>query len=201
MSTFGAGAQLWRRRLFEAEAGLTKFVVDSQGGKHLDRLIEVKHEIYGAIPQSGPAAESEWKSAFFRAQAAMERFVVRNFGHEKLGAWAETNGTIYGAIDDEGRNDAVTPLRRLESQAALYGSKMRWLSASAADATLEIAHCAIWDYREQARARGVTITLEAPCEYCVPATTSLINAKGLRAECTLSEQPGGARGCIWNASR
>ncbi len=201
MSTAGTEAKLWRQRLFEAEAGLTKFVVDSHGGRHLDRLIEVKREIYGSIPQKAQQAGVEWKSAFFRAQAVMEQFVVRWFGYEQLGAWATVNGTIYGAIDDEGRKGAATPLLRLERQAALYGSKVSWLSDSASDAALEIAHCAIWDYREQARKRGVMITLEAPCEYCVPATTSLINAKGLRAECTLLEQADGTRGCVWNASR
>lgn len=192
------GANLWKQRLFEAEAGLTKFVVESHGGRHLDRLLEVKREVYANLPSD--ISEYDWKAAFFGAQAVMEKFVVGSFGHESLRSWARSNGSIYGAIDHSPKNDATRPLQRLESQALLYGSEVRWKHATTEHSVLEITHCAIWDYREQARRRGVKITLQSPCEYCVSATTSLINNKGLKATCSLVEDDSN-KGCVWDATR
>lgn len=189
---------LWKRRLFEAEAGLTRFVVESRAGAFMHDLLLVKHAIFESLPPTG-AEETDWKAAFFRAQALMEQFIVSRFGHDQLAAWAAANSAVYAAVDAAPRHDAVVPLQRLHDQADLYRSKVEWVEHRENRAVLKIRHCAIWDYRELARRRGVTITLQSPCEYCVPATTAMITNKGLHAGCELTEGEHG-HGCVWTAS-
>ncbi|MCJ2128268.1 hypothetical protein [Methylobacterium sp. E-045] len=192
------GTRLWRRRLFEAEAGLTRFVAEMRAGTQMEELLQTKRAIFEQLPEDED--EAEWKAAFFRGQALMERFVVRSFGLEQLAAWAAANSTIYAAVDAEPKHDATVPLRRLDEQATLYGSERAWVEYGSGISTLRIRHCAIWDYREQARSRGVELTLKAPCEYCVPATTAMITNKGLHATHELTEAADGP-GCIWTASQ
>lgn len=191
-------AGLWRRRLFEAEAGLTRFVAEVRSGAHLHDLVRVKHEIFEDLPET--TDEEAWKSTFFRGQALMEKFVVGHFGHDGLPSWASSNSAIYNAIDSRPRHDATVPLERLDSQAALYASDTGWEERGPDRAVLRIRHCAIWDYRELARDRGVTLTLQSPCEYCVPATTAMITYKGLAADHELTCDESG-HGCVWTASR
>lgn len=189
---------LWRRRLFEAEAGLTRFVVDSRAGAHMNDLLRVKQDIFDVLPAHDD--ESQWKAAFFRAQALMEKFVVEHFGHDDLATWARSNSAVYNAVDSGAKHDASVPLGRLGDQAALYESDTRWVERTEEHSVLAIEHCAIWDYRELARRRGITITLHSPCEYCIPATTAMITNKGLHAEHQLTEDDTG-KGCVWTASR
>ncbi|UMY18328.1 hypothetical protein MMB17_02985 [Methylobacterium organophilum] len=191
------GTRLWRRRLFEAEAGLTRFVAETRAGAQMEQLLRTKRAIFEQLPERED--ESEWKAAFFRGQALMERFVVESFGLEQLAAWAAANSTIYAAVDAEPKHDATVPLRRLDEQASLYDSQKEWIEYGSDQSTLRIRHCAIWDYRELARKRGVQLTLKAPCEYCVPAVTAMITNKGLHATHELTENEEG-QGCIWTAS-
>ncbi|WP_158621553.1 hypothetical protein [Streptomyces triticirhizae] len=193
-----ARGALWRRRLFEGEAGLTRFVVETRAGAHMRALLEVKQAIFESLPDNND--EQEWKAAFFRGQALMERFVVHHFGLPELAAWARSNGIIYAAVDPAAKHDARVPLDRLAAQADLYGSDTEWLAHDPERATLRIRRCAIWEYRERARRRGVPITLGAPCEYCVPATTAMVTIKGLNARHQLTEDARG-HGCVWTASR
>lgn len=189
---------LWKRRLFEAEAGLTRFLVEARAGAHMQDLLKVKHAIFESLPRGD--AELEWKAAFFRGQALMEQFVVAYFGHDQLAAWATSNSMTYAAVDPAPKHHAVVPLERLDAQADLYDSDSEWVEHGTDRAVLRIRHCAIWDYRETARDRGVAITLQSPCEYCVPATTGMITNKGLNAEHELTEDQSG-NGCVWTASR
>ncbi|WP_405796536.1 hypothetical protein [Streptomyces sp. NBC_01506] len=76
----------------------------------------------------------------------------------------------------------------------------KWVEHGADRSVLRIRHCAIWDYREIARGRGVAITLRSPCEYCVPATTGMITNKGLSATHELTTDQDG-NGCVWTTSR
>ncbi|MFC9063807.1 hypothetical protein [Streptomyces harbinensis] len=190
---------LWKRRLFEAEAGLTRFVVETRAGAHLHSLLKVKAALFAALPP-GSGTEAEWKAAFFRGQALMEQFVVTHFGHGQLAAWAASNSAVYAAVDPAPKHDATVPLERLDHQAGLYGSATAWEEHGPDRAVLRIGHCAIWDYRELARGRGVPLTLASPCEYCVPATTAMITAKGLHARHELTREVEGP-GCVWSAER
>lgn len=191
------GTRLWRRRLFEAEAGLTRFVAETRAGAQMEALLRTKQALFEELPDHDD--EAAWKAAFFRGQALMEHFVVTHFGLDQLAAWAATNSQIYAATDAEPKHDATVPLQRLEDQAALYESERAWIEHGSERSVLAIHHCAIWDYREQARARGVKLTLKAPCEYCVPATTAMITNKGLHAAHQLTSDASG-HGCIWTAS-
>ncbi|MFF6555012.1 hypothetical protein ACET39_16680 [Pseudomonas aeruginosa] len=57
-------------------------------------------------------------------------------------------------------------------------------------------HCAIWDYRERARARGVPITLESACTYCTKLLSAFVAASDCYADWRLYEEPQG-HGCVW----
>ncbi|MGW1147677.1 hypothetical protein ACWD6I_22095 [Streptomyces sp. NPDC002454] len=189
---------LWKRRLFEAEAGLTRYVVEARAGMHMQELLHVKQAIFESLPQG--EEEQGWKAAFFRGQALMERFVVAHFGLGELAGWARSNSTVYAAVDPAPKHDARVPLERLHAQADLYGSDTEWEEHGTDRAVLRIRRCAIWEYREQARRRGVPLTLGSPCEYCVPATSGMATHKGLSAAHELTDDQG-TRGCVWTASR
>ena len=191
-------SMLWRRRLFEAEAGLTRYVVELRSGAHLHSLVQLKESIFADLPRLED--EEGWKRVFFRGQALMEAYVVKHFSLEELSEWAKSNSAVYNAVDEQPKQDARVPLQRLKDQAELYGSDSEWVENSRDTATLHINHCAIWDYREKARARGVEITLDAPCEYCVPATHSMVRSKGLSPEHQLLQDKS-SHGCIWTAQR
>ncbi|PXA77077.1 hypothetical protein DCC24_05655 [Auritidibacter sp. NML100628] len=185
--------------MFEGEAGLTRFVVDERAGAHLEELLTVKQAIFDGLPDDD-SEEAAWKAAFFHAQALMEAFVVNTFGYAELSRWAASNSAVYASVDASPKHSAFVPLERLNDQAALYDSDTTWIEHDEERAELNIRHCAIWDYREKARQRGVTLTLDAPCEYCVPATTAMITNKGLNASHELTSDEGG-HGCVWTSSR
>ncbi|MEQ1975949.1 hypothetical protein [Xenorhabdus sp. SGI240] len=45
-------AVLWRQRLFEAEPGLNKYLIELKGGVFFDEWIQIKKEIYESVPTS-----------------------------------------------------------------------------------------------------------------------------------------------------
>ncbi|MFD7495185.1 hypothetical protein ACFV8T_22640 [Streptomyces sp. NPDC059832] len=192
-------AALWRQRLFEAEAGLTRYLTETRGGQDIDDWIAVRSEIFADLPGRGAEADADdWQRVFFRAQALMERFLVSRYGHGELAAWARAGAEVHRYVEAGHGRGALDPILRVARQAELYGSRYRVVEDGAERAVLEISHCAIWDYREQARARGVRLTLASPCEYCVHATGANIAAKGFAAHHELTEGPDGP-GCIWEA--
>ncbi|MEV0008540.1 hypothetical protein [Streptomyces sp. NPDC047973] len=192
-------AALWRQRLFEAEAGLTRYLTETRGGHDIDDWIAVRAEIYEGLPgPSGAAAAEEWQRVFFRAQALMERFLVSRYGHGELAAWARAGGEVHRHVEPDHGRGALDPVLRIARQAELYGSRYEVTEDGADRAALRITHCAIWDYRERARARGVGLTLDSPCEYCVHAMGANVAAKGFRPRHELTEGPEG-HGCHWEA--
>ncbi|MFB7955592.1 hypothetical protein [Streptomyces sp. NPDC056045] len=203
-------AALWRQRLFEAEAGLTRYLTETRGGQDIDGWIAVRSEIFADLPgrgtdtgpdsgaRAGADLAGDWQRVFFRAQALMERFLVSRYGHGELAAWARAGAEVHRYVEPGHGRGALDPVLRVARQAELYGSRYRVVEDGAERAVLEISHCAIWDYREQARARGVRITLASPCEYCVHATGANIAAKGYAPRHELTEGPDGP-GCIWEA--
>ncbi|MEU9319924.1 hypothetical protein [Streptomyces sp. NPDC048295] len=196
-------AALWRQRLFEAEAGLTRYLTEARGGQDIDDWIAVRSEIFADLPGRDADADTDagtddWQRVFFRAQALMERFLVSRYGHGELAAWARAGAEVHRYVEAGHGRGALDPVLRVARQAELYGSRYRVVEDGTERASLEISHCAIWDYREQARARGVRLTLASPCEYCVHATGANIAAKGFVARHELTEGPDGP-GCIWEA--
>lgn len=192
-------AELWQRRLFEAESGMTRYLGECRGGRDIEDWHRVRAEIFAEVPDAVPPDPHGWQQVFFRAQALMERFLVDRYGHGELKAWAETNAEMHRHVEPDPEGGPVDPIRRIARQAELYGSEFH-VVAGAESAQVEISHCAIWDYREKARKRDVTITLESPCEYCTHATSSNIEIKGYQSEYELTNGSGGP-GCRWVARR
>ncbi|MFC1415537.1 hypothetical protein [Streptacidiphilus cavernicola] len=199
-------AALWRQRLHEAEAGLTRFLVarsEADGGGSGVRLTDwfaLQAEIFADLPDPTTGGSAAWQRIFFRGQALMERFLVTRFGEEVLGDWARANAQVYRLVEPDHGRGAADPIHRIARQAELYGSDYEVDQAAPADrAALTITHCAIWDYREQARRGGVRLTLASPCTYCTEALSANISAKGYRPDHSLRTGPTG-HGCHWEAS-
>ncbi|MBH9522523.1 hypothetical protein I5L57_32495, partial [Pseudomonas aeruginosa] len=95
-----------------------------------------------------------------------------------------------------GRGLTPPPPHRLARQAALYGSRFEVQAEAGGRAVFHNRHCAIWDYRERARARGVPITLESACTYCTKLLSAFVAASDCRADWRLYEEPQG-HGCVW----
>ncbi|MEU6971820.1 hypothetical protein AB0A71_29595 [Kitasatospora aureofaciens] len=192
---------LWRQRLHEAEAGLTRYLVSRGDGLHLTDWFVLQSELFADLPEpDAPAVE--WQRVFFRDQALMERFLVLRHGEEVLADWARSNAEVHREVEPDHGRGAADPIHRIARQAELYGSDYEFDDDAAPGqehAALTITHCAIWDYREQARRSGVRLTLASPCTYCTEALSANIRAKGYRAAHRLTHGPTG-HGCRWEST-
>ncbi|MFJ2863216.1 hypothetical protein [Kitasatospora sp. NPDC087314] len=192
---------LWRQRLHEAEAGLTRYLVSRGNELHLTDWFVLQSELFADLP--GPDAPAvEWQRVFFRGQALMERFLVLRYGEEVLGDWARSNAEVHREVEPDRGRGAADPIHRIARQAELYGSDYEFdedAPPGAERAALTITHCAIWDYREKARRTGVQLTLASPCTYCTDALSANIRAKGYRPAHRLTNGPTG-HGCRWESS-
>ncbi|WAL74854.1 hypothetical protein OU787_27120 [Kitasatospora sp. YST-16] len=192
---------LWRQRLHEAEAGLTRYLVSLDDQPQLAEWFALQGEIFADLPEES-APSAQWQRLFFRGQALMERFLVRRYGEQVLEAWAASNAEVHRTVEPDHGRGAADPIHRIARQAELYGSEYEFddeRPPGRERAELTITHCAIWDYREQARRSGVTITLTSPCTYCTHALSANIRAKGFRPAYRLQSGPTG-HGCHWEAS-
>ncbi|MFF1791314.1 hypothetical protein ACFVX9_33290 [Kitasatospora sp. NPDC058243] len=192
---------LWRQRLHEAEAGLTRYLVSRGNGLHLTDWFVLQSELFADLP-APDAPAPEWQRVFFRDQALMERFLVRRYGEEGLGDWARSNAEVHREVEPDHGRGAADPIHRIARQAELYGSEYEFDDEEppgAEHAALTITHCAIWDYREKARRSGVQLTLASPCTYCTEALSANIRAKGYRPAHRLTSGPTG-HGCRWESS-
>lgn len=189
---------LWKQRLFEAEAGLTRYLTEQRGGRDLADWITVRGQLFSGLPADGDEKPAAWQRVFFRAQALMERFLVSRYGHGELRAWAEANAQVHRHVEPDTGQGALGPVLRVARQAELYGSRYQVGRGGGDRACVAIERCAIWDYRERARRRGVPLTLKSPCEYCTLATAANIAAKGYQPRYELLDGPEG-RGCRWEA--
>ncbi|MFD9129690.1 hypothetical protein [Kitasatospora sp. NPDC059571] len=196
----GERSALWRRRLHEAEAGLTRYLVSRGDEVHLADWFALQAEIFADLPEAAAPAAA-WQRVFFRGQALMERFLVSRYGEEVLGAWARSNAEVHREVEPDHGRGAADPIHRIARQAELYGSHYEFdddRPPAAELAAVTITHCAIWDYREQARRSGVRLTLASPCTYCTQALSANIRAKGYRPAHRLHSGPSG-HGCRWEA--
>ncbi len=136
------------------------------------------------------------RRCLFRAQALIEQFIVARPADYRLDDWARATARIYRALEPAGRGDPASAADRLARQAALYGSRFEVQAEADGRAVFHNRHCAIWDYRERARARGVPITLESACTYCTKLLSAFVAASDCRADWRLYEEPQG-HGCVW----
>jgi hypothetical protein len=192
-------AALWRQRLFEAEAGMTRLLASHADEALIAAWIRIRSEMFAGLPDELHGDARGWQAIFFRAQALMERVLVANLGREALRDWADANSEVYALVEEERGGGACDPITRLAKQAELYGSRYALTATAPDDAALEIEHCAIWDYRQKAAASGVPLTLASPCEFCTKATAANIRAHGYEAEYELTDGPDGP-GCRWRAT-
>ncbi len=124
--------------------------------------------IFADLPATDDLRAEAWQAVFFRAQALIEQFIVARPADYRLDDWARATARIYRALEPAGRGDPASAADRLARQAALYGSRFEVQAGADGRAVFHNRHCAIWDYRERARARGVPITLESACT-CAPS--------------------------------
>ncbi|GLF93040.1 hypothetical protein [Streptomyces yaizuensis] len=196
---------LWRRRLHEAEAGLTGLLTSLGDQDELAGWFALQAELFADLPDARSAPASEWQRLFFRGQALMERFLVTRYGESVLADWARANAEVHRRVEPDHGRGAADPLHRVARQAELYGSDYEFdcdderSAGPARHAAVTITHCAIWDYREQARRNGVRLTLASPCTYCTEAIGSNIRAKGYLPTHQLRTGPTG-HGCRWEAT-
>jgi hypothetical protein len=189
---------LWRQRFFEAQAGMEKYLVEKYGQNEISRWLPVKAEILKDLDDV--AAEKKdvafWKDRFFRTQALLEKYVVGNHGIEDLVPWTDAIGQVFKFTEPNRGGGAGDFALRLAKQAHCYDSDYEIALARKDRARFILHHCAIWDYREQARQRGVTLTLSSPCLYCTKATVANAKAKGYAATFELQTRASD-HGCTW----
>ncbi|MEU1281565.1 hypothetical protein [Streptomyces sp. NPDC005805] len=197
---------LWRQRLHEAEAGLTRLLAAQDDDVPLTEWFALQSEIFADLPDPAAGTATDWQRVFFRGQALMERFLVARYGEESLVQWARANAEVHRDVEPDHGRGAADPVHRIARQAELYGSDYEFDEATdpapatpSARAALTITHCAIWDYREKARRSGVRLTLASPCTYCTEALSANIRAKGFEPSHRLRNGPTG-HGCRWEAA-
>ncbi|MCP2167802.1 hypothetical protein [Goodfellowiella coeruleoviolacea] len=193
-------ARLWQQRLFEAEAGMTGYLVDRRATEALYDWIQVQAEIFADLPALDSTDHLAWQRAFFRGQALLERFLVTHFGHAEIVRWARSNAAVYAAVEPDRGGGAADVVDRLRRQLDNYGSAQQVTESTADRAGLRVTRCGIWSYRELARRRGVPLTLSSPCEYCTESTSANARAKGYEATYELVED-GQTHGCRWQVRR
>jgi hypothetical protein len=189
---------LWRQRFFEAQAGMERYLVEIYGHDEIARWLPVKAEILKDLDVPFPEADElrSWKERFFKTQATLEKYVVEHHGLKDLELWAVAIAQIFKFTEPNRGGGASDMALRFARQAHCYRSayELEQLGQDFAKVTLQ--HCAIWDYREQARLRGVPLTLKSPCTYCTKATAANAHAKGFTATYELHED-GNEHGCTW----
>lgn len=151
--------------------------------------------IFADLPATDDLRAEAWQAVFFRAQALIEQFIVARPADYRLDDWARATARIYRALEPAGRGDPASAADRLARQAALYGSRFEVQAEADGRAVFHNRHCAIWDYRERARARradhpGVGLHL------CTKLLSAFVTASDCRADWRLYEEPQG-HGCVW----
>ncbi|GGW50827.1 hypothetical protein [Streptomyces galilaeus] len=193
---------LWRQRLHEAESGLTRLLA-TRPDTPLPDWFALQSEIFADLPDAATGSSRDWQRVFFRGQALMERFLVSRYGEDALTTWARSIAEVHRAVEPDHGRGAADPVHRIARQAELYGSDYEFDDGVEGDgqtrAALTLTHCAIWDYREQARRSGVRLTLASPCAYCTKALSENIRAKGFEPSHSLRTGPTG-HGCRWEVT-
>jgi hypothetical protein len=193
---------LWRQRFFEVQAGMERYLAEGYGNEEIARWLPVKSEILKDldIEEPGPDNVGFWKERFFKTQARLEKYVAEYHGLEDLDRWASAIAQIFKFTEPNRGGGAGDVALRFARQAHCYKSDYEIPVAGQDYAEVVLNHCAIWDYRELARSRGVQLTLKSPCTYCTKATIANAKAKGFRATFELHDDERG-HGCTWEIER
>jgi hypothetical protein len=128
---------------------------------------------------------------YFRTQAAIEKYM----GRANLPQWTEHVAAINANAMRERVPDRPGQARDLLAGLAamldVYGSD-KTMTEEPGAVRLDVHRCGIYDYRERARAQGVELTLEKPCEFCVDLHYRTAAQLGLTVHNELGE-----RSCRW----
>jgi len=191
-------AALWRQRYFEAQSGMERFLTERYGASEIERWLPVKAEILkGVESHAGDDSDpSFWKDQFFRTQARLEQYVVEHHGLAELDGWTSAVAEVFRFTEPGSGDGAVDFVLRFAKQAECYRSDYEISHATPTSARVELNRCGIWEYREQARSRGVKLTLESPCTYCTKATRANAQAAGFDSRFELHSNDRG-HGCAW----
>lgn len=201
MSPAEEGA-LWRQRFFEAQVGMERYLVEAYGHEAIETWVPVRAQILRQLDESAPDLDdvAAWKERFFRTQALLEKYLVEHHGLADMQRWTDAIGQVFKSVEPDRGGGAADVAIRFAKQAHLYGSAYEIPQIGSDFAEVRLTHCAIWDYREQARRRGVQLTLSSPCIYCTKATLSNMAAKGFAANYELLKR-GDEHGCVWMVSK
>ena len=191
-------SSLWRQRFFEAQAGMARYLAESYGNGEISQWIPVQAEILKGLDGRTPNGDEVqfWKERFFRTQARLEKYVADHHGLADLGRWTTAIGKIFEFTEPDRGGGASDLALRFARQAHLYRSKYEIEELGQDYSRVSLEHCAIWDYREVARKKGVTLTLDSPCFFCTQATAANARSKGYKATYALHEN-GSGHGCTW----
>ncbi|WP_437882329.1 hypothetical protein [Pseudomonas sp. LRF_L74] len=190
-------AELWRQRVFEVQAAMSAYLGERQRQADIGDWLQVSARILSDLPEQAQAEDvSAWQAVFFRAQALIEQFIVQRGEHYRLDDWAHATARVYRSLEPHGQGQPASAAQRLARQASLYGSRFEVQTPEPTRTVFHNRHCAIWDYRERARARGVPITLASACTYCTKLLTAFVAARDCQADYRLYEDDSG-HSCVW----
>ena len=191
-------SSLWQQRFFEAQAGMERFLAEHYGLEEISRWLPVRAEILKGLTGNAPEMEDveSWKKRFFRAQALLEKYLKDHHSLDDMAGWTKAIAEIFKHTEPNRGGGAADLAVRLAKQAHCYGSMYDLEHLDRNFARFRLHHCAIWDYREEARRMGVPLTLRSPCTFCTQATVANIQAKGFAASFELHESERD-HGCTW----
>jgi hypothetical protein len=175
---------------------MTVLLIEKRKRSVIFDWLALQGDIFANLPASNSKDVNAWMQVFFRAQALCEQFLIARYGHDELANWTNVNAWAHERLESGQGGGAAEVASRIARQADLYNSEYDLRRAGYAEAEVVISHCAIWDYREKARARGVPITLRSPCEYCTKAIASNAAAKGYQSQFRLLSDDV-HHGCEW----
>lgn len=190
-------AELWRQRVFEVQVAMSTYLGELHRQTDIGDWLQVSARILNDLPARAEEGDvGAWQAVFFRAQALIEQFIVQRSEHYRLDDWAHATARVYRSLEPHGQGQPASAADRLARQAALYGSRFETRVQGSACAVFQNRHCAIWDYRERARANGVPITLASACTYCTKLLSAFVAASDCQANYQLHEDASG-HGCVW----
>lgn len=188
---------LWRQRFFEAQAGMERYLAEKYGSEEIPRWLPVRAEILEGLNHISSSWDALfWKKRFFKTQALLEKYLADNHDLGDMEGWTRAIGEIFKHTEPDKGGGTGDMALRLAKQAHCYGSQYEIVFLSKDHSEITLSHCAIWDFREEARRSGVQLTLKSPCSFCTRATEANIRAKGFTASYQLHESETD-HGCTW----
>ncbi len=201
-------SEFWRERFVNAIDASAEYIYRNFGGDSVRAWIDKCAE----EPESPSNADADgdtaninferenpeiWKKRYFRSQAAAEEFILGSFGKKALDDWIDANSSIaaqnIGSKLEHNLDPMQNFMERLFNQLQLYDSKIEFKQVGPAFSLVN-RECGILRYRKQAEARGVKLTFESPCHYCMALNKAIAEKHtGKEVQCERTDV-----GCVWS---